>query len=43
MSSFENILPFLTCMHVFVHKLSAIKVSCCQFADFLNERLDEFE
>ena len=34
---------FLTYMHVFVHKLLAIKVSCCRFADFLNERMDEFE
>ena len=30
-------------LHVFVHKLSAIKVSCCRFADFLNERMNEFE
>ena len=40
MSFFENF--YLFDPHVFVHKLLAIKVSCFRFADFLNERMNEF-
>ena len=43
MSSFETFYLYDLLMHVFVHKLLAIKVSCCWFADFLNERMNEFE